>query len=369
MPELSNWMRGIHDDTLVSGMIMPGSHDAGVAKTNVELNYGVKESWAVCQYGPIAEQALHGSRFFDCRVFYQAQSPDLERELYLRSLHKRIERGDSIESQVAFSQKDKENKYKKLRFGHFSGERQDATGHGGIGGAYGGVLKVAIREAIQFVREHDSEFLILRFSHSGWPEKLAEVMKHWYAKYNVSENWQTHIYRSAANIATVPLRDLRGKVVMIFDGKHTSLDPALGLHRFSKYKGGGGSGYGLSTCGTYAASSDVKTVLATATQASEAHFYHGRDHLHFVYYQQTMSLESIEAATTKPNEKKFLSNKEKPNTGGIRAQLPGFLGELQRMAAAAPGTHVPHFANVISHDFVDPVTCHQIVSLNPGFQW
>jgi len=373
MPTETDWMRGINDDARLSSIIMPGSHDAGGGKTDVDLNWGVKEKWAVCQHGAIYDQALWGSRFFDCRVFYQAQSLDADRAYAFQKFLKKnnanaFEGVDKVEKQAEYLAL--EIKKKSLKFGHFSGERQDTTGKGGIGGAYGGGLKASIFEAIRFLREHPTEFLILRFSHSGWPEKLSQVMKYWYGKYAASEGWQDRIYRSPTNIASEFVRNLRGKLVMIFDGKHTSLDPAIGLHRFSKFEDtNAAADMGLTTCGTYAGSSKVNVVVEEAKKAAERHFNgHGFDHLHFVYYQQTMTLKSIESATHKLNEKSSKIAGGKPYTGGARTNLPGFLGELTTMANQY-NLGVSRFANVISHDFVDVTTSRQIIGLNSGFQW
>lgn len=369
MPTEKDWMAGIDGDTRVSSIVMPGSHDAGVAKTNVELNYGIKKEWAVCQHGEIYDQALCGSRFFDCRVFYQAQAPEVEREHARRSLQKRIDRGDFQTDADLGAYQPLGIMKKQLRFGHFSGERKDDSKHGGIGGAYGGVLKASIMQATTYVHDYPNEFIILRFSHSGWPEKLSEVMKYWYEKYRVTKDWQNRIYRSNTNIASEFVRNLRGKVVMIFDGKHTSLDPAMGLHRFSKFEeANAAADNGLTTCGTYAASSKTKVVVAEAKKAAERHFNgHGTDHLHFVYYQQTMTLKSIESATTAVNKKSF-GGTEKLYSGGVRTNMPEFLGELTQMATQY-NVGVSRFANVISHDFVDVSTCRQIIGLNSGFQW
>jgi len=374
MADEKDWMSKIDGGVRVSGMVLPGSHDAGVAKTNYELNLGIKREWAVCQHGDLYEQALSGSRFFDCRVFYQAQSPELDRLHFGRSLQKKINKGRFPTSADMDAYVDKQTEIgitiNNLRFGHFSGERKDDSKHGGVGGAYGGVLKAAIKQAVLYVHDHSNEFIILRFSHSGWPEKLVQVMKYWYEKNEITKNWQNYIYRASRNIATEFLGNLRGKVVMIFDGLHTSLDPAMGLHRFSKFEDtGSAADLGLTTCGTYAASSKVKVVVEEAKKAAQTHFRgHGFDHLHFVYYQQTMMLASIEEAGNERNTKGFLGGKKELYTGGARTNLPPFLAELKMMAAEYR-TDVSRFANVISHDFVDATTCRQIVELNKDFKW
>jgi hypothetical protein len=72
------WMSKIDEHARVSDLVMPGSHDAGVYKSpEVELELGFEKSWAICQHGGLYEQACAGSRFFDCRVFYQAQAEEV----------------------------------------------------------------------------------------------------------------------------------------------------------------------------------------------------------------------------------------------------------------------------------------------------
>ena len=88
MPNLMDWMSAIPNNTTVRGIVMPGSHDAGVATTNVELNLGVSKDWAICQHGEILDQANAGSRFFDCRVFCQAISPELKQKFEDRKVEK-----------------------------------------------------------------------------------------------------------------------------------------------------------------------------------------------------------------------------------------------------------------------------------------
>jgi hypothetical protein len=376
MPSVKDWMSAIPGNTAVWGIVMPGSHDAGVAQTNVELNLGVKESWAVCQNAEIYDQANSGSRFFDCRVFCPAISPELNQGHQDKKAQKITQKisGSFMtpEQRTAFAESIPAYPAKRLRFGHFSQERGDPSGHGGVGGAYGGSLKESIRGAIRFLHENQNEFLIMRFSHSGWPEQLPVVMKYWYEKYKgVNEgDWARFIYRSPTNIATETVGNLRGKLVMIFDGLHTGLDPNLGLHRFSKFDDGGAVGQGLTTCGTYANKSKIKVVVDAALAAARTHADHNPDHLHFVYYQQTTPGGSIHHATVEKNttQKKRLglwgdTGVEEPYTGGAHVNLPHFIGTLRDMCAKSH-EHPSKFVNVISHDFVEPATCKQIIELN-----
>jgi hypothetical protein len=191
-------------------------------------------------------------------------------------------------------------------------------------------------------------------------------MRYWFEKYSDDRhrrgNWQPYVYRSSTNIATEFVGNLRGKLVMVFDGKkHPLLDPEVGLHPFQKYEEHGDPDMGLATCGKYADSSDTKAVIDQSLQAAERHFNHGPLHLHFVYYQQTMNIPrqmtgsgSIEAATHAPGT-------------GAHANLPDFLAKLLALADEH-NVGVDRFANVISHDFVDENTCKQIISLNDTYR-
>jgi hypothetical protein len=385
-------MSAIPSNTAVWDLVMPGSHDAGVATTNVELNYGVKESWAICQHGEILDQANAGSRFFDCRVFCQAIAPELQQQYKDKLAQKERDlltaNPLTLNSArlAAFRDSLPQHPPKQFRFGHFFKERAgDPSKHGGTLGAYGGSLKASIQGAIRFLHANPSEFLIMRFSHSGWPEQLPVVMKYWYEKYNGANydpnwgvthykgNWANYIYRSPANIATETVGNLRGKLIMVFDGKHTGLDPTLGLHRFSKFEeldGGGVPARGLTTCGTYANSKKIQVVVNEALSAAGRHASHNHDHLHFVYYQQTVPMKSVkhktlEANTTKKKTLGLLGDTGvvEPYTGGAHVNLPHFLKDLVDYCNTLK-VPISHLVNVISHDFVDPNTCKQIIGLN-----
>lgn len=58
-----NWMSHIPDSKIITDMSIPGSHDAGTAKTTTSLNYS-----AQCQQHTIEEQLNTGVRYFDIRI-------------------------------------------------------------------------------------------------------------------------------------------------------------------------------------------------------------------------------------------------------------------------------------------------------------
>jgi len=65
------WLGKIQGDPRLRELVLPGSHDAGVYAESV-FTVNSPKSWARCQGSNIYNQAIHGSRMFDCRVFWEA---------------------------------------------------------------------------------------------------------------------------------------------------------------------------------------------------------------------------------------------------------------------------------------------------------
>lgn len=354
MAWINNWMSLIPDNRRLIDIIVPGSHDAGVWPEVIELKVLNDANLAICQNGDFYAQATCGSRFFDCRVFLR-----------------KAKEGRTINE--------------RLRMAHFAGfaETTGNKGKTGSAGAYGGTLKQCLDDAIQFVKHHGRECLILRFSHTGDPALVNLVVRGWR---DFDTKWQRHIYVGTGNIASKQMHQLRGKVIMIFEkDTHKTVDPLHGIHPFEKWKKGRAVDEGLSCCGKYAESDDATTVVVSALKASEEHAAHVRNHLHFVYYQQTMFLEDIKAATEAPVVGGAGGNKL---TGGVHANLDRYLGMLtervKNEVARLPGRQRPNdvsletafptslqfrYPNVVSHDFVCEDTCKKIVKMNPEVVW
>src|SRR5262249_9805418 len=92
--------------------------------------------WAICQHTNLNGQARCGSRFFDLRIYvkqHMFRSKKIIGEKKLRAGHYTVFEGKS---------------WKEPSFG-----------------AYGGSLISLVNDAVQFVRDYPTEFLILRFSH------------------------------------------------------------------------------------------------------------------------------------------------------------------------------------------------------------
>jgi hypothetical protein len=328
----AKWMWKLDGGTLrLKDIVMPGSHDAGVfAAGHVTKRLGIKEAWAICQSAGFRQQANNGSRFFDCRVF-------LQKEKWWKD--------------------DDADKYnKRLRMGHFANEKKVLGGQG-IGGAYGGSLRDAVSDAIAFVTANPTEFLILRFSHTGSPEMVNDALTSWIEG---DPHWKSKIYCGQGNIAEVRVRHLRGKVIMIFDAKDHPI-PSDGyrhgfhaMHRVDFAGAPADIDSGLGVCGVYKGSSDMGVVIANATKGSTQHATHFQNHLHFVYYQQTM-MTGAKDTLMKGGSVKDQTVK---SSSGAHASLDGYLQGL----GDGP------YPNVISHDFVKPETCAKIIALNAAYK-
>lgn len=322
------WLGKLQGDPRLRELVLPGSHDAGVYG-NYVFTVNSPKSWARCQGSNIYNQAMHGSRMFDCRVFLKRNA---------------------------------ETKKLVPTMGHFFQEKaKNKKGETGSGGAYGGTLRTAVLDAIDFVRKHSTEFLILRFSHTYCPTEvgaaLSELMK--------EGSNMNYICTSSRNIARRRIADLRGKVIMVFASEfHTGFNHNNGYLPFYKYEPGVPTDAGICTCGIYKGSSEMKSVHKTAEKSFKEHKEHFRDpsdHLHFVYWQQTLKPGNIQEKTLSPNTKTLIGKKEQAYTGGAHANLGTFLDEIKTNVAKGDWL----LPNIISHDFVTEQTCSQIIALNP----
>jgi hypothetical protein len=332
----TNWMKQLSDKLWLRQIVMPGSHDAGVygtAQVIVRAKPFVNPEYTICQHSDFSRQAMAGSRFFDCRVF-------------LREIPKN-ERSSPQE------------KYEN-RLGHFAKEKTKGTKLPTLGG-YGGTLAAVLGQAIDFVISNNSEFIILRFSHTYHPDACVKQIKE---IINAKPEYKGAIYKNTGNLAIKPISELRGKVILVFDEKFNHhITPMEGIHRFKKYSDGVSHIDGLSTCGTFSSSLKMSEVHKGASSAVDKHLNHPADpgHLHFVYWQQTAGLlgeKDVYKTTSAPKKD------GKAWSGGAHANLSDFMTELD--TAKKKMGKMP--VNVISHDFVTAETCEKIIRLNADYK-
>jgi hypothetical protein len=324
----TDWMRQIPDTKWLRQIVMPGSHDAGVYGTAQTSTRGVPgfvsnpTRQIVCQHSDFGRQALAGSRFFDCRVFLKKTRDATGAKTY------------------------------EQRLGHFFKEKVPLSKQPTAGG-YGGALTAIVSQALDFVIANPSEFIILRFSHTYHPAECINAIKEVIAS---NPAYPGVVYKQTGNIATKTIGSLRKKVIMVFDEKFNhNITPGEGIHRFKKFSADADYIDGLSTCGNFASTSDVKKVHTESMKGVEKHVkeHVGKaGHLHFIYWQQTGG--DVYKTTTAPKKD------GQEWTGGAHSNMGDCLYELWQQTTVNVKP-----ANVISHDFVSAETCEKIIRLNP----
>jgi hypothetical protein len=329
MGKLEDWMKYLDDDSKLLDLCLPASHDAGVYR---DEKAGIKPgSKTCCQASPIWNQARAGSRVFDIRCFLRTRW---------------------------VINKDKEKKglivkEKTPTMGHFFKEGKD-----GYLGEYGGTLIQALKDAAFFLQSHGTEFLIFRIGHTKCTGDVSEALETFEETYEEVNKIPSPIHTGATkNLAELQVRDLRGKLVLVFDKEFNSnfdLKNETGYYPYYKYPSIGQTG--LTFCGKY--SGGLGTALAPkskskgnwsaegaatiARAACDAHKTHAGSHLLWVYWQETGG--DVLKNTTAEQ--------------GMHARLDEFLFELRD-----PKKNLPK-PNVIGHDFVSEITCGKIAKMN-----
>ncbi len=316
--ETKNWLSKMPGNPHLINMVIPGSHDAGVYGESLSTRKAPK-AFARCQGANIYNQALRGSRMFDCRVFLKREASS----------------GKIVPT-----------------MGHFGMEKKKHS-HGSRGtlGAYGGTLVTAVNDALAFVKTYDTEFLILRFSHTYCPEEVGAALN----EIRETRDNANYIYRKEQNVALEQLSSLKGKVIMIFASEfHKDFKAIDGYLPFYNYKDGAAPPYeipkGLACCGNYTATRMMSRVKGAADAASDNHQGHFNTHLHYVYWQQTMPL--------------GVGNIKRVTKGGAHKKMDAYIAGLREKKNQDAQYRLP---NVISHDFVTEETCSQIIRLNSGY--
>ncbi|HEY0943359.1 MAG TPA: hypothetical protein VGE08_24955 [Steroidobacter sp.] len=310
------WMSKIQHNPPLIHMVLPASHDAGVYGDSLTRVASPKR-FARTQGSNIYNQAMSGSRVFDVRVFLKRIKDESGKSVVVPTM------------------------------GHFAAEKFKWPKIGkstGAFGAYGGSFMTAVKDAVAFVKTYQSEFLILRISHTYCPEHVRAALNEFMA---TGDNAK-YIFTRSTNIATCNLDLLRGKVIMVFASEfHQGFSPKDGYLPMYKYQSGGTIDSGLCFCGTYKSKKDMKDVLKVAQKAADEHNSHVKDHLHWVYWQQTGGNVS---GNTKAKD-------------GAHAKLGDFIKEIRTKIDRDSWT----LPNVIGHDFVNELTCKQIIELNPYY--
>ena len=168
----ATWMEGLNPKLLLNGIIMPGSHDAGMSRTDhcgagADLNEGIVQTQALDMLG----QLMAGARYFDVRVDYD---------------HGRL---------VSY---------------HRTGDA----------GCNGQPLVDMLEQAIAFIDAHQSETCILKFSHIRTNRNNEREIKDRIDQFLLNIQYRIYLYNNKqydVNLAQISLEACRGKIILVFD--------------------------------------------------------------------------------------------------------------------------------------------------------
>lgn len=232
-----NWLGELPDTTKLSDIVMPGSHDAGMSKTE-HCTIPGSSPLVKTQALNIGDQANAGSRYFDIRVDYDHD----ELVTYHRS-------------------------------------------DGGIG-CNGQTIDEIFKQAIAFLGEWEDEFLIFKFSHiradRNDQDKIMQKLNDLILK---SKN-QNAMYKNASGSVLIPnltLGDVRGKIIAVFDYADY-VDTTEGKFR---YHNGSSNSSNLTVYDDYANTPNLSDMIADQQKKLNEYGGLGQEHLFLLSWTLT----------------------------------------------------------------------------------
>jgi len=329
-------------------IVMAGSHDAGITGGGSNV-----QTQSLDIYG----QAVSGVRIFDLRIAAESVAGKTGgvKNAELKSFH----------ADPALQSK--------------STTTRHLTGLGGAqqivrtklrGGAFGMGLIGMLQQARQFVQDHASEFLILKFDKSTNWMQIAQAC--------VTE-LGTEIYTAGGNLNRKRLRSLQGKVIVLFTsaGATTVLNaygPAQGILSIVNIFGGG-TGYsdnfqGLQYFGKGGTSpfkphnkkkQNVKKQSKILEQGGDA----DPNVMGMMYWTTTGLKQSIQVRNdgmwTPPNIQRMRDMWDR----GLENAITSRVNHYMNMDGFAGGQRIKTFMpNLIMIDFADQQKCKEIFELN-----
>lgn len=294
-----SWMKGISDQAHLNQIIMPGSHDAGMSQTE-HCSFGVVSADAQTQDRAIYQQTIAGSRYFDIRVDYDHGT--------LTTYHR--------------------------------------TGEVGCGGEY---LKDVLNDAVMFLQQNPSETLILKFSHtrndSG--HHSADITKRVIELLQTTPTYKQYLYASDAaqpNLDTIPLAQLRGKIIAVFDQEYASyFDPQQGIFSYRDFDPShSDTEQNLSVYDSYSNTDDFNKMSADQLNKLNQYGGWGKNHLFLLSWTLTGTAGHLN----------IHSLAEKANTN------------LDASLSHALTVDKDPMPNIVYIDFMNPILAQDIVQYN-----
>ena len=329
-----DWMAGFtnRQDLTLCDITIPVSHDAGLSEANgcyIPYTTSAGKNQTICQYVDVAGQLAAGSRGFDIRI----------------GVHNGIIRT-------------------------FHGEGLP----GGTLGGWGQTATTIFQQIDAFLTNHPGEIVITRISHTQ-----ESAGAHRALLTNIAPD---RLLRCGPrNIATMPLSQLRGKCIAIFDSKALAqVDPYNGLHRFIKHPNSKVEG-GLTICGKYAGwLADLKAMAEKAISCGNEHGTHQHlgpkhDHLYMIYWQIAAMApgSSVKTFTTASQEQRVRTMVHLELNKGSHYNLDYILNLHRGDKVSGVGKKTPDVTtqtrlkfrpNIINLDFVNDISVGKVIEFN-----
>ncbi len=209
----ATWMSGLRDDLTLAQLCVPGSHDAGMYELDQGLTLG-DQAW----YLRMAELATKLNVFTNLWNLITGKKAELTGAVAM--IAKRLGLTQSLS---AYDQLRAGSRFFDLRPTYRADTRAFHVQHGK---AVGPRLHAVLDDVVRFIREHKSETAVLEFSHFGLEKAQEQEFLELLTKH-VPAELRLALPRTTAATATVPahptalarvpLRELRGKVVLVLD--------------------------------------------------------------------------------------------------------------------------------------------------------
>ena len=301
------WMSCLDNNTKLNGIVMPGSHDAGMSQTNhcgggAQFNCGIIQTQAL----DILQQLEAGSRYFDIRVDYD---------------------------------------HRELVTYHRTGDA----------GCNGQPLVAVLDQSLEFIQSHPSETFILKFSHIRTNRNNEQEIKDRIDQFLTDIKYRGYFFtqsKSDVNLAKIALGDCRGKIILVFDyPEHIGARTARfryrdgNSHDSSGVESGGYRGPNITVYDSYSNTTSLEKMMHD--QLAKLDAYGGLDKDCFFLLSWTLT----------PNTNTFFDGSVKKLAEEANPALEEVL--IQRMSQ--PDKPKP---NIVYIDYLNVKTAQSIIQCN-----
>lgn len=305
--DTSTWMDRLDGNTKLNGIVMPGSHDAGMSQTDhcgggAQLNRGIIQTQTL----NILQQLEAGSRYFDLRVDYD---------------------------------------YGELVTYHRTG---DAGGNGQS-------LAAVLDQSLKFIQSHQSETFILKFSHIRTNRNNERDIKDRIDEFLADIKYRAYLFtqsKSDVNLARIALNDCRGKIILVFDyPEHISARAARFRYHdgFNRDSSGvelvGYSGPNITVCDSYSNTTSLEKMKHDQLRKLDAYGGLGKDYFFLLSWTLTPNIDTFFKGSVKE----------------LAEEANLTLEEVLKERISEPDKPKP---NIVYLDYLDAKTSQSIIQCN-----